>query len=84
MTTSKRYEINNLEDIYMKLEKDQLDDFFVDLRRYIEMNIDIRRKVKELGLSQSLLKGSRLVWTDDGKHDISVTVKTKINVRFED
>lgn len=75
--TNKRYKLN-LQDL-LSIPEDRFDDFLVDLktwhkavRDFIGL-IDATGKAKGMS-TEDMLKATKLVWIDDGKHDGKIIV----------
>lgn len=80
--TNKKYELN-LQDL-LAIPEDRFEDFIVDLRQWHKAVRNfvalINATGKAKGLSEDdMLKATKLVWIDDGKHDGKIIVNRSNN-----
>ena len=77
------YQIKTIQDILDCVNRENLDNFMVDLKALIEIYITFQglstMVAKEMDLPPELAKieSEGFIWIDDGKHDIKVGIKGK-------
>ena len=77
------YQIKTIQDILDCVNRENLDNFMVDLRVLIEIYITFQSlshmTAKEMGLPPEIAKieSEGFIWIDDEKHDIKVGIKGK-------
>jgi hypothetical protein len=78
---SKKYEINTLDDIINCVTKDNLDNFIIDLKAFLEMYISIDNlgkaimKAEGIETDKPTLKSKGFTWIDDGKHEYKIIME---------
>ena len=74
----KQYKINTLDDMINCVNKDNLDNFIIDLKAFLEMYISLNELGKVIIEAEGLdstehpLKQDGFIWIDDGKHDYKI------------
>jgi hypothetical protein len=80
---SKKYEIKTMQDVLNCVTMDNIDNFLVDFRYYIESAIAIQNIGKAICEAENIPKKlsdvttDGFTWIDDGKHNISIEMRSK-------
>lgn len=64
---AKEYKIKTIKDIQKVVTKDNLDNFMIDLKTFLNMSIDFDDLVDLLGAERNT---AEFIWIDDGKNDL--------------
>lgn len=79
----KEYKINTMQDVLDCVTMDNIDNFMVDFRYYIESAIAIKKignaicEAENLPAELSNMSTIGFTWIDDGKHNISIELNNK-------
>ena len=77
------YQIKTIQDIMDCVNRENIDNFMIDMRALIEIYITFQGlshiTAKEMGLPPEIAKieSEGFTWIDDGKHDMKVAIKGK-------
>ena len=77
------YQIKTIQDIMDCVNRENIDNFMIDMRALIEIYITFQSlsyiTAKEMGLPPEIAKieSEGFIWIDDGKHDMKVAIKGK-------
>ena len=74
-----KHKIENIEDIFKVVNKDNKDNFLKDFSNWLDLNITIRENLK--GTDGLVRIENNFVWIDDGKNDIDVTLDFKEEIK---
>lgn len=79
---SKKYKIKTIKDVLSCVNKDNIDNFMIDFRNFIEMAIDMQKLINTIGELQDIPKEKcrgdhEFTWIDDGKHKLEIRIDTK-------
>lgn len=80
---SKEYEISTMQDVLNCVTMDNIDNFMIDFRYYIESAIAIKNIGKAIYNAEDIpeelsdVTTSGFTWIDDGEHNISVEMRSK-------
>lgn len=74
-----KYEINTLQDILECTNLDNLDNFIKDFSVFLKAYHNTKNLISFLGKEKvdELMKSTKLVWIDDGKHDYTLELQEK-------
>ncbi len=79
----KKYKIKTIQDIIDCTDENNLDSFLVDLKNLIKIAHtfqsinNIVAEMKDMPKEIAKIKTDGIVWIDDGKNNIKVTISTK-------
>lgn len=73
----KTYRIENLTDIINATDENNIDNFIKDLKGVLLGIYALRETSKVLGVEDGIDYPEFYEWTDDGKHDIKLTLNPK-------
>lgn len=80
---AKRYEIKTMQDVIDCVTLDNIDNFMIDFRTYIESAISIKAigeaicDAENIDKAFSGLKTDGFTWIDDGEHNCSIEMRAK-------
>ncbi len=73
-----QHKLETIEDIYKVLNKDNIENFMIDFRKWIEFHKEMETMNEQFeSIMEIKFDNKKFIWIDDNKNDVELIIKTK-------